>query len=111
MPKFKVSFRASAATDLFGLYRYIADEAGLEVAGAYIERIEAACLALATFPHRGTRRDDLRKGVRTIGFEGRATIVFEAKRSEVVITRIFYGGRNVERILRATLKRPGRRDH
>ena len=110
MLKFRVTFRARAATDLFGLYRYIADEAGLEIAGAYIERI-AACMALATFPHRGTRRDDLRKGLRTISFERRATIVFEAKKSEVAITRIFYGGRNVEQILRATPKRPVRRNH
>src|SRR5690348_17109436 len=73
--RFEVSFRPQAEADLFGLYRYIAAEAGLEVAGAYIGRIEAACLSLETFPERGTRRDDIRPGLRTIGFEGRATIV------------------------------------
>jgi toxin ParE1/3/4 len=99
MKKFKVSFRPLAEADLFGLYRYIAKEAGLRVAGAYIDRIEAACMALETFPERGTRRDDIRPGLRTMGFERRATIVFQVKRAEVVIVRIFYGGQDYERAL------------
>ena len=35
-----------------------------------------------------------------MGFERRATIVFQVSRSEVVIIRIFYGGQDFERILR-----------
>ncbi len=46
MKKFEVSFRPLAEADLFGLYHYIAEEAGQEVAASYIDRIEAACLAL-----------------------------------------------------------------
>ena len=102
MRKFKVSFRPRAEADLFGLYRYIAEEAGHEVAGAYVERIEAACMALETFPKRGTRRDDIRPGLRTIGFEQRATIVFQVLEAAVVIVRIFYGGRDYESVLRGT---------
>lgn len=96
---FKVTFRPQAEADLFGLYRYIADEAGHAIAGGYIDRIEAACLALETFPQRGTRRDDIRPGIRTTGFERRATIVFRVIAREVIIVRIFYGGRDYERIL------------
>jgi len=103
MRRFEVSFRPRAEADLFELYRHIAEEAGLEVAGAYIDRIEAACLALATFPERGTRRDNIRAGLRTIGFERRATIVFQVKRAEVVIVRIFHGGQDFERALRGTI--------
>ncbi|MFI5022875.1 MAG: type II toxin-antitoxin system RelE/ParE family toxin [Alphaproteobacteria bacterium] len=102
MKKFEISFRPLAEADLFGLYRYIAEEAGHEVAGAYIDRIEAACMALETFPERGTRRDDIRPGLRTMGFERRVTIVFQVKRAEVVIVRIFYGGQDYERALRST---------
>ena len=101
MKKFKVSFRPSAEADLFGLHHHIAGEAGHEVAGASIDRIEAACTALEAFPGRGTRRDDIRPGLRTMGFEGRATIVFLVKKSEVVIVRIFYGGQDYERVLGA----------
>jgi toxin ParE1/3/4 len=91
-----------AEADLFDLYRYIAQEAGHEVAGAFTDRIEAACMALETFPRRGTRRDDIRRGLRTMGFERRATIAIQVKRSEVLIVRILYGGRDSERILRRT---------
>jgi len=98
--RFKVSFRPQAEQDLFGLYRYIAEKSGLAIAGGYVERIEAACLALASFPERGTKRDDIRPGLRTIGFERRATIAFQVKKAEVVIIRIFYGGQDFERKLR-----------
>ena len=46
MKRAKVTFRPQAETDLFELYRYIAEDAGHEVAGRYIDRIEATCLAL-----------------------------------------------------------------
>ncbi len=105
MKRLKVSFRPLAEADLFGLYRYIADQSGHETAGAYVDRIEKACTALQSFPERGTRRDDIRPGLRTIGFERRATIAFQVKKSEVVILRIFYGGQEYERALRATPKR------
>jgi toxin ParE1/3/4 len=99
MKKLRVSFRPQAEADLFALYRYIAEEAGLDVAGAYIDRIEATCMALETFPKRGTARDDIRPGLRTMGFERRATIVFQVMRTEVVIVRVFHGGRDYERAL------------
>ena len=56
-------------------------------------------MALETSPARGTRRDDIRLGLRTIGFERRATIAFRIVGREVVIVRIFYGGRDFERLL------------
>ena len=58
---------------------------------------------METFPERGTRRDDIRPGLRTMGFERRATIVFQVRKSEVVIVRVLYGGRNFESALRGTL--------
>ena len=99
MKRYEVSFRPEAEADLSDLYDYIAGEAGIAVAGDYLERIEAACLSLETFPERGTRRDDLRPGVRTIGFERRATIAFMIAGDEVIILRVFYGGRDFERVL------------
>ena len=102
MKKYEVTFRPHAEADLFALYSYIAKEAGRAVAGAYIDRIEAACLSLATYPNRGRRRDEIRRGLRTIGFERRATIVFQVSEAEIVIVRIFYGGQDYERILRGT---------
>jgi len=81
------------------LYDYIAADSGTAVAGAYIDRIEAACLALKTFPERDIRRDDIRMGLRTIGFERRAMIAFQIVEAEVVILRIRYGGRDLDHAL------------
>src|SRR5215472_10597218 len=100
MRRYEVSFRPQAEADLFDLYRYLARRAGREVAGHYVRRIEAACMALERIPKRGTRRDDIRPGLRVMGFERRATIVFRVVETEVVIIRIFYGGRDYEQILR-----------
>lgn len=57
-------------------------------------------MTLRTFPEKGTRRDDIRRGLRTMGFERRATIVFQVRKTDVVIVRIFYGGQDYERALR-----------
>jgi toxin ParE1/3/4 len=92
----KVSFRPEAEADLFALYRYISDRSGPVRAGDYITRIETACMALATFPERGTKRDDLGLGIRTIGFERRATIAFRVGDDTVRIVRIFYAGRDYD---------------
>jgi toxin ParE1/3/4 len=86
--KFEVVFRPQAETDLLGLYRYIAEQAGHAVASAYIDRIEAACMALERFPDRGTSRDDIRPSLRTIGFERRVTIVFQVRKAKVIIIHI-----------------------
>jgi toxin ParE1/3/4 len=104
MKRYEVSFLPQAEADLFALDRYIAEETGRAVAAAHIERIEAACMELETLPRRGTQRNDIRRGLRTMGFERRATIVFQVLKAEVVIVRIFHGGRDYERILRG---RPG----
>ena len=85
---------------MFALYRYIAEESGHARAGNYIARIEKACMALATHPRRGTRRDDIALGLRTIGFERRVTIAFRVMGDAVEIVTIAYGGRDFESSLR-----------
>jgi toxin ParE1/3/4 len=96
----KVTFRPEAEADLFALYRYIAGESGATRAGDYLARIEAACMRLATFPERGTRRDDIAPGLRTIGFERRVTISFRVLDGVVEIVTIAYAGRDFEGDLR-----------
>jgi toxin ParE1/3/4 len=92
----EVVFRPQAEADLVGLYEYIAERAGYRIAGSYIDRIEEACMALATFPKRGKRRDDILPGLRTIGFERRVTIAFRVLKTQVEIVTIAYAGRNFE---------------
>jgi toxin ParE1/3/4 len=92
----KVYFRPKAEADLASLYDYIAARAGTKVADGYLDRIEAACMALAVFPERGTRRPDILPGLRTIGFERRVTIAFRVLKTRVEIVAIAYGGRDFE---------------
>ena len=101
MRKYRVEFLKPAEKDLFDLYETIAARAGLAVAGNYIDRVEVACLELATSPLRGTKRDEILPGLRTIGFERRATIVFRVHGSRVTIVRVLYGGQDFERALRS----------
>jgi toxin ParE1/3/4 len=60
---------------------------------------------LAHFPERGTKRDDILPGLRTIGFERRAMIAFRVLKTRVEIVTIAYGGRDFERELRDNKKR------
>ncbi|MER8410865.1 type II toxin-antitoxin system RelE/ParE family toxin [Mesorhizobium sp. M1342] len=88
----KVVFRPAAQADLFAIYNYIENDSGNRRAGDYVNRIEAACMALSTFPERGTVRDAVGPGVRIVGFERRVFIVFRVNGDTVVILRVLYGG-------------------
>lgn len=96
----KVYFRPKAEADLVALYNYILAHAGPKVAAGYLDRLEGACMKLATFPERGTRRPDILAGLRTIGFERRVTIAFRVLKTRVEIIAIAYGGRDFESELR-----------
>jgi toxin ParE1/3/4 len=92
----EVVFRPQAESDLLALHRYIAEASGLVIAENYIDRIEVACISLATFPNRGTKRDDLAPGLRAVAFERRLTIVYRVLKTRVEIVTVAYGGRNFE---------------
>jgi toxin ParE1/3/4 len=98
----KVVFSPEAREDLDRLYDFIADRAGPQTALAYTERIMSHCANFAIFPERGMRRDDIRPGLRVIGFERRVTIAFHVTREKVMIDRVFYGGQNWEAFLADT---------
>ena len=72
----RVVFSPEAQGDLLQLYDFIAGRAGAARALGYVERISAHCMGLADFPERGTRRDDVRPGLRTTDFERRVAIAF-----------------------------------
>jgi toxin ParE1/3/4 len=91
-----VAFAETAKADLDDIFAWIADQAGLEVALAYTSRIERFCRQMTPFPLRGTLRDDIRPGLRTLGFERRATIAFTVRGDEVIILRILYAGRSLD---------------
>jgi toxin ParE1/3/4 len=57
-----------------------------------LDRIYAACTALAEFPERGRNRDDILPGLRTITMERRVTIAYRVRKTRVEIVTIAYAG-------------------
>ncbi len=90
-----VEFRPAAIADLEQIYHSIAGQAGRERAGAYIDRIERACMTLADFPERGTVRGHIYPGLRVIGFERSASIAFVVKGQAVEILRVLPRGMGI----------------
>lgn len=84
-----------ARDDLVEIEDWIAERSDRAVAAAYADRIIAACEALADFPKRGSARDDLKAGLRTIAFERGATIAYVVRRDVVEIARILRRGRDI----------------
>ena len=70
-------------------------------AAGLVDSIVTFCEDLAPFPLRGTARDDIRPGLRTIGFRRRAVVAFVVHADAVVILGVFYGGRDYEPVLRS----------
>jgi toxin ParE1/3/4 len=87
----RVVWRQTATDDLYRLYDWIADRADPETAFAYTSAIEAHAADLATFPERGTPRDDIAPGVRTLNFRGRTVIAYRVGEA-VEVLRIFHAG-------------------
>jgi toxin ParE1/3/4 len=90
----KLRFTRRARQDLTQLLDWIAERAGADIALAYTERVEAFCEGLTVSSERGHRRDDLRPGLRVVGFERRIAVTFVVTDDEVWILRLFYGGRD-----------------
>ena len=95
----RVVFAPEAEAQLVALYRYIAREASPEIADRFTGAIVEHCERLESFPHRGTPRDDLRPGLRTIAFRRRVTIAYAVDADQVAILGIFYGGQDIDAIL------------
>jgi toxin ParE1/3/4 len=90
----KVIFTPAADRQMQELHDYIALHSSESMADGYIDRIERYCGRLADFPHRGTPRDEILPGLRTIGFERRVTVAFTLTIDTVLIEGIFYGGQD-----------------
>lgn len=82
------------------LYRYVATAAqDGEIALRFTDGLLDHIATLAEFPQRGTPREDIRPGLRTIPWKRRATIAYVVEKHDVVIVGVFYAGRNMEGLL------------
>lgn len=101
MTPYAVVFTPEAENQLVELYRYIANKGAPLNALRYTEAIVAYCEGMAMFAHRGTRRDDIRPGLRITNYEGRAVIAFAVDdvAMQVTIIGVYYGGQDYESVL------------
>jgi toxin ParE1/3/4 len=95
-----VRLRAQAHQDIKDIFDWIVSQSNYPpVAEKFINRIYERCEALCDFPMKGIARDDLRKGLRIMGFERRAVIAYRVLADVVEVTNVFYGGRDWETII------------
>ena len=88
MIAYLVVFSPQALEQLASMYRYIAVAASPDVAQRYTEAIVEYCETLHTFPLRGSKRDDIRPGLRVTNYKGRAVIAFDVSEALVSIIGI-----------------------
>ena len=100
MTRRRVVYAPEAEAQLVALHSYIATRASPDVATGYVSAIMEKCETLADFPSRGSPREDLRPGLRTIPFRRRVTIAYAADETETMIIGLFYGGQNIDTLLR-----------
>lgn len=92
-------FTPEAEQHLIDLYRYIAASGYPEAAAQFTDSIVGFCEDIAALPLYGKARDDIRPGLRVIGYRRRVVIAFVVQGEVVVVVGIFYGGRDYETVL------------
>ena len=88
-----VELSPRAQKNIEKLEEYLGDRFYPANAERFIDRLLRALESLALAPYRGTSRDDLRTGIRTVGFERKATIYFKVVGDKVIIVSVKFRGR------------------
>lgn len=101
MQTFAVVFSPAAASDFEAMREYIAETAGRDVADRFVGRLVLHCEGFSRGPLRGTRRDDIRAGLRLAGWRRTVTIAFAVDEAalRVDIAGVFYRGRDVAGVM------------
>lgn len=102
MRRLPVSLRREARIDLADIFGVVLHAShGNDIAEGFIRRIIARCRRIGDAPHGGRPRDDLEPGLRTVPFERSAIIAYRVQAERVIITNVFYGGRDFEALYRS----------
>ena len=96
---YRLSLEAEAELD--EIWWYIAEQSGsVEAARSVVASITERVSLLATFPHLGRTRDDLRPGLR--GFTvGDYVILYRIEGEDVLILHVIHGRRDIAALFRA----------
>ena len=81
--------RARAETDLIEIWVYTYERWGEEQAEGYLAQLEEGINQLRRFPEQGRRRDDVRKGYRSLRIH-RHTVYYTVTASSIQIIRVLH---------------------
>ena len=98
MKVWRLVFSRRANADFDAIYDWVADNSSTATAARYTARLRSFCTRLKTYPKRGEVHDDLRPGIRLIGFEKSVTVAFvvDDEHEEVRILRLLYRGQQFD---------------
>ncbi|MCQ0990541.1 type II toxin-antitoxin system RelE/ParE family toxin [Jiella marina] len=97
MKHWHVRLSDEAEDDLAHIYRFVRRKsASTTTARNYVGRIRAFLDGFDTFPERGTVRDNIRPGLRVVGFEHRVSVAFVVDAPDVIILRVLYAGQQFD---------------
>ena len=99
MTRYRVVVEPEAQADLAAIEAYIAGEGYPEAGERFVAEALGLCRMLDRFPHRGSPRDDLREGLRSLTFRRRAVIFYMVIGDKVSILGVVYGGRDLEGLI------------
>ena len=92
-------YRRLALADLDAIYDFIETD-NPRRAASFVQDIRDRCRPLCAHPRLGRPRDDLGSGIRLLPILGRVVDAYRITPETVLVTRIFYGGRDYETILK-----------
>lgn len=90
--------RERALDDLAEHWSYRALELGPDSADALIDRIEKRIRLLAEYPESGTKRDELRPGLRSVPL-GKLILFYNPLRDGIELVRVLDGRRDIRAVL------------
>ena len=92
---YRIRLTDEAEADLQAIYTGISERSSTATARGYVNRIVGYLASFDLFPERGSLRNEIRPGLRVVGFERRVSIAFVVETDEVVVLRILYGGQEL----------------
>ncbi len=92
MKRYKVIFLPHAEHRLGEIESYVAEHSSSAIAERFVASIVQRALKLESFPFRGTPRDDLLNGLRTIVHRRTVTIAYVVEGEEVEVMDFLYRG-------------------
>ena len=97
----RVVYSPSAERHLKDVNDWIAAATSPETAARYILSVMDQCDRLVDFPMIGVAHDDIRPGLRTMGYRRRAVTAFTVTETSIEINGVHYGGCDIDAILTA----------